>query len=932
MSSLTTAIDVNYGSLTIDQSIVPSIRSKKVEFALHDLKPYVAANVFFDDVQVNQFVQPASVLTTNLGTYSNAFSSGQGLYCNTTYAYVEVIDTSDTNLLYVNENFLTINLSTFGPANSNTFFGDWYNTGDIVYQSNNTPNSIANTFIGTVQFWNYKDQSLVIKINSGIVSNSNTNNILYKLGYALTANGGISNVNNLVIGNKFPLNAQVVQVGNNSNFFLANNYVSNHGVITVPQTNTSNLILSSNISGTAVNSTIYIVSGDGVGQSAKIININGNIVSLNTALSYPIYGSGPRLAAGWAIGSPTVDDIGRVAGIFNIPEDKNFNFNTGNRLLTFNDGVSFNDPNATMRATGIYAAVGSISPTDTTSKTPVVSKSPTLTAAGNSVVAQQSSVTQGSVADTSNSNDPQASPDPLAQTFTVPTPTTTKPQNGIFCTSIDLFFQNKPSGNSTQFPVTVRLTECENGYPTTNILASSTVEWADVNVTAGYNALSNTGVYPDSSNTSTITKFSFGDPVYLAPATEYAIVVYSESPDYDVWVANTGEAQVNSSALVQQASFVGNFFEAQNSSAWNALPGVMMMFVLNKAQFPLQSTSLTFKTQSPDQDTFMDLALLHSSDLTFPVANIDYSLLTTIANTGLADTGYFEVETNSLYNFGSDLKTSSINSQRRRIIEQGNGATTLLNATLSTIDPDVAPIFNAERLSLLAVTNLINAGGIDTTDISITNGGNHINAANIVVTIGAPTGDLASQATANVVSLNGNTVTAINIINPGSGYVVNPTITISEVGAPANATAIVNGETSQSGGNGQTRYITKQITLANGFAAGDLQVFVDCIRPQGSDIQVYYKVLSPTDTELFSNLYWQQMAKAQDLYSSDQSSQITLNFTTGGTGQLSYIQNGTVYPLGGTFSSFALKIVLTCLDPTVPPLVQSYRAICVPAG
>jgi len=251
-------------------------------------------------------------------------------------------------------------------------------------------------------------------------------------------------------------------------------------------------------------------------------------------------------------------------------------------------------------------------------------------------------------------------------------------------------------------------------------------------------------------------------------------------------------------------------------------------------------------------------------------------------------------------------------------------------------------VFNTERLSMLAVTNLINDGGIDPTDISITNGGNHLNAANIIVTIGAPTGILGIQATANVVYLNtayttsnltqSNVVTAINIINPGAGYVVSPTITLSEPGAPSNATAVVIGENSQSGGNGETRYVTKQITLASGFAAGDLQVYVDCIRPQGTDIQVYYKVMSATDTDLFSNKYWQQMQKAQNLYSADQNTQITLNYNTGGTGQLSYVQNGVTYPLGGTFQYFAIKIVLFANDETVPPLVQNYRAIAVPAG
>jgi hypothetical protein len=358
----------------------------------------------------------------------------------------------------------------------------------------------------------------------------------------------------------------------------------------------------------------------------------------------------------------------------------------------------------------------------------------------------------------------------------------------------------------------------------------------------------------------------------------------------------------------------------------------MLMFVLNKAQFSTTPTQLVFNVGAPIQNTYMDLALLHSSDLTFPVANINYSMLTTIANTGQYDTGFFQIDPNVLYNFGADLKNSTIYSNRRRVIYAGNTYSAQVAATLFTTDPDVSPIFNTERLSVLAVTNLINNGSIDPTDISIVSGGNHINAANIVVTIGAPTGDFPIQATANVIALNGNTVNAINIINPGAGYIVAPTITISEPGAPANANAFITGENAQFGGNGQTRYVTKQITLASGFAGGDLQVFVDAIRPQGTDIEVYYKVMSGTDTDNFTNKVWQLMSKAQDIYSPDQSTQVTLNYNTGGSGVLSYIQNGVTYPLGGSFQYFAIKIVLYANDTTVPPVVQDFRAVAIPAG
>jgi hypothetical protein len=55
-----------------------------------------------------------------------------------------------------------------------------------------------------------------------------------------------------------------------------------------------------------------------------------------------------------------------------------------------------------------------------------------------------------------------------------------------------------------------------------------------------------------------------------------------------------------------------------------------------------------------------------------------------------------------------------------------------------------------------------------------------------------------------------------------------------------------NSEEAPSGGNGLTRYITRSVTLAEGFDARDLVVYFDAYRPVGSNFYVYYKVLAET--------------------------------------------------------------------------------------
>jgi hypothetical protein len=75
------------------------------------------------------------------------------------------------------------------------------------------------------------------------------------------------------------------------------------------------------------------------------------------------------------------------------------------------------------------------------------------------------------------------------------------------------------------------------------------------------------------------------------------------------------------------------------------------------------------------------------------------------------------------------------------------------------------------------------------------------------------------------------------------------------------------------------------------------------------------------------------MNKVLDTYSADQSEVIELEFRPNlEKNVLSYVENGVVYPLGGTFKYYAIKIVMSAADPTVVPTVLNFRAIATPSG
>lgn len=254
---------------------------------------------------------------------------------------------------------------------------------------------------------------------------------------------------------------------------------------------------------------------------------------------------------------------------------------------------------------------------------------------------------------------------------------------------------------------------------------------------------------------------------------------------------------------------------------------------------------------------------------------------------------------------------------------------------MATSDDSVAPIINRERFGFYALQNIINNAGIANNLISITNGGNHSNAANIIVTISNP--DVGSdRATANVLPsmLSSGRVKAINIINPGSGYFTSPTIAIAEAAASSNATAIINGETNASGGNILGgRYQTKIVTLEDGFDAGDLVVRMNAIKPQGTNIAVYFKVLSAQDSDPFVTKTWQRMSVINNYTSPDQTTTVPLEYRFSlRRGVINYFDGERALPLGGQFKYFAIKIRLTAEDPTVIPSVESLRVIAVPGG
>lgn len=886
------------------------MRSQEISFYGRGLCPDKKANVFFDKVDVKPFTQKSNRLTvTNVSSPEGytSFWNDEPIINSTTNAYAKVIFSSG-NFVYLNENFINVNVA---PYAANTLTSTTVIEQDVVYQTASDTVAGQITFAGIVERYQNTSTShayMAIKPIDGSFRKFSPNSVIF-----LRDNQNIRlNVSSTqTAGNTFPVGSNVYSVGwsaGKTATVTAHEHYS--GVISYAAANDTNVIHVSGNLASAVGNTFRIAAGAGVTAQRTInaVSANGFMVTLsaNVAVS-----SNSR----YSYGDHEVDDYGALAGIFHIPEADGAFFPTGLYPLTITDAPSNTSESYTMKAMNYYGA-GPNSGYARLMPMPSIS-------AEKPVAAQ--------VQDTSVNNRKFY---PLSQTFFTPATQNTHSGgvstqlNALQISSIDLYFSSKPTSGDLELPVMVTINEFENGLPSTKILGQSMMEARDVK----------TSVIPFAD--SDFTTFRFSPPVIVKPSKEYAITVTTSSPDYSLFVAEIGGSILGTTPprRVSEQPYIGQFFKAQNASNWSPIPNEDLMFRVRYNNWASSSSnSVIFMTDNILSNINVDSLLIHSSDFNFKPTSVDYYFKSTSVD-GTQDADWKRIRKNQFYDFGGDLETSSKTGTRRRRIAAGNNESLLVKVDLSTSDPYIAPTVDMESISAIATEYVINDAGISVADITLTNLGQHSNAANITIAFSAPDridGETANAYVAALSPITGYTgnVSVLVVDRAGSGYYKTPTITFSEPGVAVNAAGVIAGEDRASGGNCKAKYVSKIVTLADGFDAGDLRVYLDCNRPVGTDIAVYYKIKSADDNQSFEEKKWQLMHKVNENFSKDQNQIIELEYRPSlDYNKASYVEDGITYPLGGKFKYYAIKIVMTAGSAAIVPHVRNYRAIATPSG
>ena len=690
--------------------------------------------------------------------------------------------------------------------------------------------------------------------------------------------------------------------------------------------------------------TIYIINGTGIGQSATITNYNGttklaNLSSNITTANNDIY----------SIGTMRTNEAGMISGVFALPGGT---FNTGQRTFRIDDSVGGNISSAQTFAEATFFASG------------LQQTKQGLNFAA-SIDSAKNTFTRTAERTNITSYTYTTVWDPVAQTFIIDKENY---PNGCFIDSIKIFFRTKAS----QFaPVTLSIVGTLNGYPN-----GETLDNSQVTLTAENIKVSNNPHYLDSN---TYTVFKFPAPVYLESNKLYALIVRCPtSNDYTIYTAQNGDTAIASSVKnlpsdptptnvtkINSAPYVGSIFLSQNSQTWTADQNESMMFVIDRCVFSV-GTQPTLQFVVPNRLPYRKIVEQDISYFLSP--NTINTSITSAANTNVlvnafnvSTTDFIPGSTTLSYSYAATLNSTKTVAPTRsvtpgkygtptyddvylndglgeRVLVANSNTSFSLFANMTTVDDAVSPIISDDGLGVYTVTWNINNLGLSNNIITVANGGSgyNVNTTSVVIT---PTNGFGSgaTATANVV---GGVVRNIYITSGGSGYATTPTITVVDANTSPGTGAIITvaGETSTSGGNALARYITKKVILDQGFDSGDLRVYFTAYRPVNTNIYVYYKILSRSDTQTFDSGNWQLMTlinNTNSLYSQTRDS--TYEFVAApGAGEVA--QNYVEYTSGvtgqtyNTFNQFAIKVVLATSDRTAVPFLTDIRAIALPSA
>lgn len=428
--------------------------------------------------------------------------------------------------------------------------------------------------------------------------------------------------------------------------------------------------------------------------------------------------------------------------------------------------------------------------------------------------------------------------DPLSQSFYVDESIYSQ---GVFTSSLDLFFRDKP--DDPNLGVTVEIREMQTGFPTRRAVGDvARMENNQINI---------------STLGTVATKFEFKSPIYLAPGIEYCFVVKPDgnSTGFNVFVAELGQFDITNPEInlrIDQQPAAGVLFTSANDFTWSARQNQDVKFKLNIARFSTTTTGvgvLQNMQLSANTDFEYNAYIPNFENLTLPKTNISLTVRT-------AGNSYALADFKPIRNLERIQETSTriIANTVNESAQLATNKSLTVRASLTTENKYVSPYIDLQRLNSGLEQTLIN-----NETFTILNGTSTWNANSSIVT-GTAT-NFTTDLSASEYVLFGEEYRQIESITNATSLIVKNAFNTSA----SNSIVYKENEENPTGPYAsESRYITRVVNLNDGFESSDLVVYLSVNKQPSTSIKVYYKALSPEDTDSFDSKFYTEMVLEGD--------------------------------------------------------------------
>ena len=590
------------------------------------------------------------------------------------------------------------------------------------------------------------------------------------------------------------------------------------------------------------------------------------------------------------------DASGIVEGSFIIPRNSALKFQTGVREFRLTDS-SINDKDAeTTYAEAQYHAQGLL---ESVESRVVSTKVPRLV---QSELNEDRTIIDTQVSETTTWVDP------VAETILI------DKAGGIFAKSVDLYFKTKAAA----IPVRVTIRTTQNGTPTQRIVpgADKILYPASINTSA---------------NAATATNFAFDYPVYLAQDTEYAIVITSQSDDYEVYVAEMGGFDLtNTSERITKQPYNGVFFSSQNASTWTPEQSKDLKFKLNRASFTGSSSEITLVNDilPPRKLVGNPLSTTNGSGV-IRVTHKNHGMhdaASQVTIAGAVDTnGISAANINGTYTIANiehdSYEITAQNSDTASATGAGGGSavTATENRHIDVMHPVIQNL-QIPGTTVRFFATIYSSQSIDGSEAAHQPSNEFEILPNKNFIFDAP--KLIGSAVQESNNMSNNKSLAIRCVLSTTNEALSPVIDMNRASvhtiqnivnsAEDNQSDYANyvAETSASGGSELTRYITKKVELNE--EADIITVFMNVNRPASSNVDLYYRVLEGGSSLDITDVAFIEATPTESIPVNERS-----------FAEVRYDIDPT-----GSFGSVQFKIVLRSSVSSTPPKIRDFRAIC----